>query len=149
MPEPSPAAVPAALHWRVLAALYDLFPALALWFVTAALVLLLRGGAPVAPDSAAAWLLLGSMSAVGFVYYGISWRRGGQTLGMRAWRLRLVGASGEAPPWSALLLRYLVAGLSLAAFGLGFLWSLWDPQRRSWHDLASDTRLLRLPRDAA
>src|SRR5687767_14547216 len=115
MPEPSSAAVPAALHWRLLAAVYDLFPALALWFSTAALVLLLRGGAPVAPDSVGAWLLLGAMAAVGFGYYGISWRRGGQTLGMRAWRLRLVHASGATPPWPALLLRYLVAGLSLAA----------------------------------
>ena len=149
MPEPSSAAVPAALPWRVLAALYDLFPALALWFTTAALVLLLRGGAPVAPDSAGAWLLLAAMAAVGFAYYGVSWRRGGQTLGMRAWRLQLVHASGQVPPWPALLLRYLVAGVSLGAFGLGFLWSLWDPQRRSWHDLASATRLLRLPRTKA
>jgi uncharacterized RDD family membrane protein YckC len=65
---------------------------------------------------------------------------------MRAWRLRLVDPERDRPRWSALLLRYLVAGLSLAAFGLGFLWTLWDPQRRSWHDLASGTRLLRLPR---
>jgi uncharacterized RDD family membrane protein YckC len=86
------------------------------------------------------------MAGVGFGYYGLSWRRGGQTLGMRAWRLRLVHASGQVPPWRAVLLRYLVAGVSLGAFGLGFLWSLWDPQRRSWHDLASGTRLLRLPR---
>lgn len=146
MPLPSPDAVPAALHWRVLAAVYDLLPALALWFGTAALVLLLRGGTPVAPGSAAAWLQLAAMCGVGFAYYGVSWRRGGQTLGMRAWRLRLVDPDRDPPRWSALLLRYLVAGLSLAAFGLGFLWSLWDPQRRSWHDLASGTRLLRLPR---
>jgi uncharacterized RDD family membrane protein YckC len=60
-----------------------------------------------------------------------------------------VHVSGATPTWPALLLRYLVAGLSLAALGLGFLWPLLDAQRRSWHDIASGTRLLRLPRSAA
>lgn len=137
--------LPAALGWRLLAALYDAFPLLAIWFATAALVLLARGGEPVTPGSVGSLLELGLMLLAGFGYFGLSWRRGGQTLGMRAWKLRLVATRGGAPTWSALALRYAIAGLSLAAFGLGFLWSLVDPERRTWHDLASGTRLLRLP----
>jgi uncharacterized RDD family membrane protein YckC len=139
------AATPAALQWRLFAAAYDLLPLLAIWFAVAALALLVRGGVPVEPGGAGAWLEFGAMLLAGFGYFGLSWRRGGQTLGMRAWRLRLTDAHGGAPNWRALALRYAVAGVSLAAFGAGFLWSLLDAERRTWHDLASGTRLLRLP----
>jgi uncharacterized RDD family membrane protein YckC len=144
----SPSALPAALGWRLLAAIYDGFPLLAIWFATAAGVLLLRGGTPVAPGSPGAVLELGLMLLAGFGYFGLSWRRGGQTLGMRAWRLRLQCAGGGVPGWGALARRYGVALISLAAFGLGFLWSLVDRDRRTWHDLASGTVLLRLPKPA-
>lgn len=135
---------PAALGWRLLAMAYDLLPVAAIWFATAALVLLLRGGAPVASCSLAAWGELALMLLAGFAYYGLSWRRGGQTLGMRAWRLRLVDATQQRPSWQRLALRYLVAGVSLVAFGLGFAWSLFERERRTWHDLASGTVLVRL-----
>jgi uncharacterized RDD family membrane protein YckC len=136
-------AAPAALGWRLLAAVYDLLPVLALWFATAALVLLVRGGAPVVADSFVAWIELGLMLLVGFGYFGLSWRRGGQTLGMRAWRLTLRDRSGGRPSWRQLVMRYLVAGVSLAAFGLGFLWALLDRERRTWHDIASRTAVVR------
>lgn len=142
----APAPIPAALHWRLLAALYDLLPLLAIWFALAALALLALGGRPAAPGSAAAWIELVVMLAAGFGYYGVSWRHGGQTLGMRAWRVALRRADGGQPGWGALALRYVVAGVSLAALGLGFWWSLFERERRTWHDLASGTVLLRLPR---
>lgn len=147
-PSPTPQqAIPAALPYRLLAIVYDLLPLLALWFATAAAVLLARGNVPVTPNSPAALVEFALMLLVAFAYFGLSWRRGGQTLGMRAWRLRLVRADGGAPPsWSALALRYLIAPLSLAAAGLGFLWSLFDRERRTWHDLASGTVLVRMPK---
>ena len=125
---------------------YDLLPLLGIFFATAALTLLLRGGTPVEPHSLGAWLELLLMLAAGFGYFGLSWRRGGQTLGMRAWRLKLLRADGGVPGWPALVLRYVVAGVSLAACGAGFFWSLIDRERRSWHDLASGTVIVRLPK---
>lgn len=141
------AAAPAALGFRLLAMLYDLLPLGALWFAIAALVLAARGGVPVTPNSPAALLEFALMLAVGFGYFGLSWRHGGQTLGMRAWRLRLVRLDGQPrPSWRDLARRYFAAGVSLAAFGLGYLWSLFDSERRTWHDLASGTAVVRLPR---
>lgn len=145
MSDPIRSAHPAELHWRLLALAYDLLPLAAIWFAVAALVLLLRGGVPAAPGEAPAWLTFGVMLLAGFGYFGLSWRRGGQTLGMRAWRLRLDDGGGGAPSWWVLALRYTIAGASLALFGLGFWWALFDPGRRTWHDLASGTRVLRLP----
>lgn len=140
-------ATPAALPYRCLAMLYDILPLAGLWFATAALALLIRGGEPVVPNSLPALLEFATMLLVTFAYLGLSWRRGGQTLGMRAWRLQLRCAQGSAPPhWSQLAGRYLVAMVSLACGGLGFFWSLIDRERRCWHDIVSGTVLVRLPK---
>lgn len=145
-PQPR-SAHPAALGYRLLALVYDAMPVAAIWFAVAALGLLLRGGSPVTPNTPAAMLEFGAMLLATFGYAGLSWRRGGQTLGMRAWRLCVLRQDGRAPAsWGQLGLRFLVSGISLAACGLGFLWALLDPQRRTWHDLASGTVMVRLPK---
>jgi uncharacterized RDD family membrane protein YckC len=139
-------AEPATLWPRLFALVYDLFPMIGLWFLISALTLMLRGGEPVQPGSWGAALEFAALVGVTWLYAVLSWRRGGQTLGMRAWRLRAVDAHGDTPGWGALSLRFLVGVLSLAACGLGFLWVLIDRQRRSWHELASGTLTVRLPK---
>ena len=136
----------AALGWRVLALIYDLLPLLGIWFAVSALMLVLRFGQPVEPGGISALAELALLLLATFAYFGVSWRRGGQTLGMRAWRLRLLDADGGTPSWRQILLRAVVALVSLAAFGLGFFWSLFERERRTWHDLASRTVLVRLPK---
>lgn len=49
-----------------------------------------------------------------FFFYGGFWTHGGQTLGMRAWRLRLQGRDGRGVGWWQALLRFLIGGLWLA-----------------------------------
>jgi uncharacterized RDD family membrane protein YckC len=84
------------------------------------------------------WLLL-----VCFVYLGSCWRYGGMTVGMRAWRVRLVGENGQVISWPGCLLRFLVSMVSLTALGLGIAWALVDKKNRSWHDLAAQTVLIK------
>lgn len=141
MPNPTPA----PLWRRLAAAVYDLFPLLALWMLTAGLALLtVHGQVDVAHPSLAYRLVLRlALLAVTAAYFVISWRRGGQTIGMRAWGLRVVTAEGDALPWPRALLRFAVALVSLLAFGLGFLWCLVDREQRAWHDLAARTRVER------
>lgn len=139
-------AAPAHLGWRLLALAYDLLPQLALWFVGSAVLLFARGGVPVAPGSLAAAAELVLLWVVSGLYAVLSWRFGGQTLGMRPWRLRVVRADGGVPDWRQASLRYLAATLSLALFGLGFLAAALDRDRRAWHDRLSGTALVRLPR---
>jgi uncharacterized RDD family membrane protein YckC len=81
--------------------------------------------------------------AVWFGYLGWCWRRGGMTLGMRAWRVRIEREDGTRPGWGLCLARFLLSLLSAAAAGAGFLWSLFDRQKRCWHDSLTGTRLLR------
>ena len=136
----------ALVGWRLLALAYDLLPVLALWFVvaagfTAAHGDAVRGGALGLVEFAVLWAVAG-------VYATLSWRRGGQTIGMRAWRLRVTDAVGGAPGWRALWLRYLVGAIGLLAGGLGFWWAWIDRDRLAWHDRASGTRMQRIDKPA-
>ena len=136
----------ALVGWRLLALAYDLLPVLALWFVvaagfTAAHGDAVRGGALGLLEFAVLWAVAG-------VYATLSWRRGGQTIGMRAWRLRVTDAAGDAPGWRALWLRYLVGAIGLLAGGLGFWWAWIDHERLAWHDRASGTRMQRIDKPA-
>src|SRR5436190_15366150 len=127
-----PIAAPAALGWRLLAIVYDAVPLLPIALLVSAATLAINGGEPVvAPAGRAAmaavlWLAAGA-------YFVLSWRRGGRTLGMRPWRLRVVDAQGRPATTRALWIRYAVATLSIACAGLGLLWSLVDRERRTWH----------------
>ena len=139
---------PASLWLRLAAAIYDLFPLLALWMLTAALVLFaVHGSVDVAHPSLGYRLILrAALVAVTAGYFVISWSRGGQTIGMRAWRLRVVGADGSPLPWPRALLRFALALVSLGVLGIGFLWCLVDRERRGWHDIAARTAVVRLPK---
>ncbi len=81
-----------------------------------------------------------------WAYFAVCWRMGGQTVGMRAWRIRLITADGRKIGWARSALRFFAAAVAAAPAGLGFLWSLFEPRRRTWHDLASSTRLVVEPR---
>ena len=137
---------PPLIGWRLLALFYDLWPVVAIWMATAALFTVLHDNQPLAAFSLGqislwlvCWLLTG-------VYAVLSWRRGGQTLGMRPWRLRVTDRDGAPAPVRALLLRYLVGSVSLLLAGAGFWWAWLDRERLTWHDRCSGTRLRRLPK---
>lgn len=141
----------ALVGWRLLALFYDLWPALALWFALSfafSLGYTLAGHDAhrnIAPFSALQWLLWLCCWVVSGLYATLSWRRGGQTLGMRPWRLRVAAADGMPATMRALWLRYAVGTLSLLAAGMGFWWAWFDRERLTWHDRASGTRVRREP----
>ena len=102
----------------------------------------------IAPFSAWQWLLWAVCWAVTGWYATASWRRGGQTLGMRPWRLKVTALDGGAPSLATLWRRYALATLSTLAGGLGFWWAWLDRDRLTWHDRYSGTRMVRLPKRA-
>jgi uncharacterized RDD family membrane protein YckC len=124
----------------MLAMLYDAVAILALLMAATALAMLagFRELSVVNDPLYAAYLL-----AVWFAYLGWCWRRGGMTLGMRAWRIRIETLDGQRPGRMQCLGRFLASLLSAALGGAGFLWSLIDREQRCWHDGLSATRLLR------
>ena len=72
------------------------------------------------------------------------WKRGGQTLGMRAWRLRIFSTVEEPVTMTRLITR-LVGSL----FGLGTLLVLFDvKEKQSLQDRLAKTEVLKLSKEA-
>ncbi len=149
VPTPAPRAL---IGWRLLALFYDFWPVMAMWLAVAIPFVLIDVAITgnvrhnIAPYSPLWWLQWACCWGVAGAYATFSWRRGGQTLGMRPWRLQLVDLSGNVPGTRALWRRYAIATVSLLPAGLGFWWAWIDRDRLTWHDRASGTRLRRLPK---
>lgn len=63
----------------------------------------------------------------------------GQTLGLRLVRLRVISVHGTLPGPLRGLLRFVALGLSVMPAGLGWLWCLFDRERRALHDHLAGT----------
>jgi uncharacterized RDD family membrane protein YckC len=131
--------VPPGLGRRFAAIAYDAVLLVAVLFVATAALLPFSGGEAIAPHNGLYTIYLGVVS---FGYFGWFWTHGGQTLGMRSWHLRLAGNGEKGATWGQAMLRFVSAGLSWLALGAGFLWLLADPERLTWHDRLSGTRIM-------
>lgn len=100
-------------------------------------------------------------------YFVLCWTRTGQTLALKAWRLKVVDSERRAPRVRRAIARYLLAwhlwlpGLAIASMlhlGVGatvavvavsfaflLIPALIDRQRRLLHDLWTGTRVVRVP----
>jgi uncharacterized RDD family membrane protein YckC len=87
-----------------------------------------------------AWLVLWS-----YLYFGWQWVAGGQTLGMRAWRIRVISRCGGNPGWQEASLRFLLSAMSWLPAAAGFIWVLIDKEKLAVHDRLSRTRLVITP----
>ncbi|HYT15298.1 MAG TPA: RDD family protein [Burkholderiales bacterium] len=76
------------------------------------------------------------------VYFIACWCRGGQTLPMQTWKLRLEHADGRPLEVRRALLRYALAWPSLLVLGVGILWALVDRDRQFLHDRLAGTRIV-------
>ncbi len=76
------------------------------------------------------------------MFFSLFWLKSGQTLGMQAWRLKLISTSGKPLRLGQCLLRLLGALISAACLGAGYWWMWIDKKQLSWHDHLSKTQLV-------
>lgn len=120
---------------RLASLAYDALLALAVAFFAASAFFIAAGGAPLE-----GWLLRAHqlfLAAVLAAYFLWCWLRGGQTLAMKTWRIRLTGIT----PRKALL-RFALA-MVLVPTGIGLLWALVDRDGQFLHDRLAGTRQVR------
>ncbi|MFK7955852.1 MAG: RDD family protein [Lysobacterales bacterium] len=133
---------PASVVKVLLANLYDVIALTGVAFVAT------LPWAMLSPDghvAAGTWPFQLYLLALVNAYFSLSWWRGGQTLGMRPWRMRLQSQTGQSPRFTQTQVRFWVAILSWAAAGLGMLWGF--SKGGSWHDRASRTRAVITPKN--
>ena len=134
----------AGLVRRLMAIMYDLFLLLAMLFIATAIAMIFNQGNAIEPGQAIYPFYIVYLLVLSFVFYGWFWTHGGQTLGMKTWKMRLQQDDGKPLSWNLALIRFAIALVSVSVLGLGFIWSLFESKRRCWHDLASHSVLLDL-----
>ena len=136
-------------------------------FFGAAATLRTLGTAAGAPPGLERVLLQTFLVALLGAYFVRSWIRGGQTLAMKAWKLRLVRADGSVVGAGQALMRFVFTGLVLGAGAAAAMW-LWrhpgsvpgwlatlpavvdlgwilcDRERQFLHDRLTRTRVVRI-----
>ncbi|MGI9291303.1 MAG: RDD family protein [Gammaproteobacteria bacterium] len=141
MPDSDNPPKPASLWLRLAALFYDSLLLLAVWFIAIAILLPLTGGEAVEANNP---LLTTYLLFISFFFYAWFWKHGGQTLGMRSWKLQLHNLREGPLSWSQCLLRFIVAIPAGLLFGLGYVWMLIAKQKLTWHDRYSETHIVRL-----
>ncbi|MDT8451296.1 MAG: RDD family protein [Gammaproteobacteria bacterium] len=141
---PASPATPVTLLRRLMAIFYDFFLLTAILFLATALVNAINQGRAIDPDSRYILLFDLYLVSIIFFYFGWFWTHGGQTLGMKTWKIKLISNDSDNVNWKQVLIREITAVISWLCLGLGFFWSLFDKKRRSWHDMTSRTTLIDL-----
>jgi uncharacterized RDD family membrane protein YckC len=103
-------------------------------------VLAVRLGAAVPPGT---WWFPLSLLAIAMAFFCGFWVYGGQTVGMRAWRIRLVRDGGQSLTWPRAAARFGLGVVAALPAGLGLWWSVFDRDKRAWHDRWTGTRVVR------
>lgn len=156
-------ATPSSL-WRRLAGLvYDLVAVVAIVMVVGMICQITTGGQLVhtGAQTSIAWWYRPLQYVVVAAYFAASWLRGGQTLGMRPWRMRLCMKSGDRVTLVAALVRTATVSLPLLVLAIGhvtsprtamltllavwvvfFAVALFDKRRRTLHDIFAGTELV-------
>ena len=75
-----------------------------------------------------------------YFYFSMSWIRGKQTLGMRAWKFQILQKNGSNITQKQSLIRFLLAIISL--LGIGFIFQLFNQYKLPLHDYYSKTYLI-------
>lgn len=167
MGDPESGAAPGIVR-RIFSMLYEGALLFAVAFIATWLFQFAAGGAIVTGWQRTALQIY--LAAVFAAYFLYCWLRGGQTLAMKAWKIRLVKPGHRRLPGRTALARLALAGLFVGAFcaalaaafihrnpwiafvtlafsGVGLGWALVDRDRQFLHDRLAGTRLVLVDAD--
>lgn len=126
---------------RLAALIYDLFVLAAILLLGTLVLIICNHGHAITPNNH--WYQFYLLSLLLLFYLGF-WYYRGQTLGMAAWRIRLVAANGNKINFYQALARFCLLLLNLVFFGLGFIWLLIAKNKLAFYDRYSGTKIIKL-----
>ncbi len=126
------------LFRRLAAISYDALLLVAVWFTATAALLPFNAGEAFTSGQ---YFFPIYLLFVSFLFFSWFWTHGGQTLGLRAWKMKVLTLDQEQISWKQAMLRFLGALVSWSLLGLGFLWIVKSQNNMAWHDSLSGTTL--------
>ncbi|MFT7211889.1 MAG: putative RDD family membrane protein YckC [Granulosicoccus sp.] len=130
----NPTAVSLLLR-RIAAFFYDCLLLIAIFFLITSIAIAFNNGQAVQHPGFYIGLYL-----FAFFFFDWFWRHGGQTLGMRAWRLKVEGVDGELITFKQSAMRYFSGSI---LFGISLLYALISTESQALHDTISKTKITR------
>lgn len=134
----------ASLTRRIAAIIYDLLLLTGVLFATSAIAVAVNKGMAVTHPLYYACLIL-----ITFVFYGWFWTHGGQTLGLRTWRLKVMRIDGKKLSWQDAAMRFAASFVAYLPAAAGLLWQLFDRDKLALNDRLSSTRVVKIPKNIA
>jgi uncharacterized RDD family membrane protein YckC len=127
---------------RIFSLVYDSLAILGIIFSLTLLLVMVNGGTPVTGEIADFIQLLITVLS-GPVFYSYFWlANNGQTLGMQAWKIKLI--SEEKLSLRICLLRCAFSTFSFLFLGLGYLYILLNKEKKSLSDVVTNTRICKI-----
>ncbi len=125
---------------RLGAITYDIFLAFSLVFFVAGVIIIVFFDAKAQGDTTLFYIVTIPTT---YLYFSLSWVKGRQTLGMKAWKFQVIQENGNNITHKQALIRFTSGIFSFAIFGLGFLYQLLNKDGLTMHDLISKTILIK------
>lgn len=123
-----------------MAMIYDTVVLIGIWVFTVVVLVTATG------DSIRPALVQTILFIETYVFFAFFWLKRGQTIGMLAWRLRVINDDQSGLTGRQVNFRFVGALIGLSCVFLGYFWIWIDSERRSWSDLFSKSRVIREPR---
>ena len=133
--------VNATFHRRLFALVYDSFVIFSFLILMTGLALAVNQGESLQPHRT---LFLTYLFISTALFVGWFWQRAGQTLGMLAWRIKVVNDDLSPLTWRVALKRFLVGTACIALGGIGLFWCLFDKNKLALQDKLTKTRVVHL-----
>ena len=121
---------------RLGAIFYDTFLAFSLVFFVGMIAI------AIFDDIGNAFLYMITLPTV-YLYFALSWVKGRQTIGMKAWKFQVIQHNQKNITHSQAFIRFTLGLVSFSVFGLGFIYQLFNKDNLSWHDKLSNTLLVK------
>jgi len=129
---------------RIFSLMYDTLAVLGI-ILSSSLILVLING-EITQDNSINFILQRIILILsGPLFYCYFWlKSSGQTLGMQAWKIKLVSEDGSELNWYICTKRCIISFLTIAPLGLGFICMAFDSNKRSLADILSKTKIVNI-----
>lgn len=90
------------------------------------------------------WFIFLFYEVIDYNYYTLFWVFGGQTIGKRVVRTKIVKTDGSKFTYRDAFIRYWVWMIGVSLLGIGYFWIAWQKNKQGWNDLAAKTYVVKI-----